>query len=108
MSPTKVESQNSLRKFKQSNSFSSPTPIHDIDDRSEKKGIKTRGGNTNDESFEKEEVNFKEPVNLILIWGCKPTKGVKANTKMCEDLSKLFNERYDRLDLKLEIPKVFD
>ena len=57
---------------------------------------------------EESEVNFKEPVNLILIWGCKPTKGVNANTKMCYDLSKLFNERYDRQDLKLEIPKVFD
>ena len=27
---------------------------------------------------------------------------------MCHDLSKLFNEHYDRLDLKLELPKVFD
>lgn len=54
--------------------------------------MKSRGEGEIDEI----QVNFKEPVNLILIWGCKPTKGVNANTKMCFDLSKLFNERYDR------------
>ena len=27
---------------------------------------------------------------------------------MCEDLSKLLNEHYDRQNLKLEIPKAFD
>ena len=54
------------------------------------KNIKTRGGNAG-------EINLiKDPINLILIWGCRPAKGVLANTKMCSDLKQLFNDRFDR------------
>ena len=54
------------------------------------KNIKTRGGNAG-------EINLiKDPINLILIWGCRPAKGVLANTKMCSDLKELFNDRFDR------------
>ena len=63
---------------------------------------KSRGGNTADINL------IKDPINLILIWGCRPTKGVLADTKMCNDLKQLFLDRFDRQTLRLEIPKVFD
>ena len=63
---------------------------------------KSRGGNATEISL------IKDPINLILIWGCRPAKGVLADTKMCADLRQLFNDRFDRQTLKLEIPKVFD
>ena len=47
-------------------------------------------------------------MNLILIWGCRPSRGVKVDTKMCKDLKELFDERYDKETCILEIPKVFN
>ena len=52
--------------------------------------------------------SIQKSVNLILIWGCRPAKGVIADTKMCHDLRKLFTYSFDRRTLKLEIPKAFD
>ena len=52
--------------------------------------------------------SIKDPVNLILMWGCRPAKGVLANTKMCQDIRDLLSNRYDRDTLKLSIPAVFD
>ena len=63
---------------------------------------KSRGGNTADINL------IKDPINLVLIWGCRPAKGVLADTKMCNDLRQLFLDRFDRQTLRLEIPKVFD
>ena len=63
---------------------------------------KSRGGNAADINL------IKDPINLVLIWGCRPAKGVLADTKMCNDLKQLFLDRFDRQTLRLEIPKVFD
>ena len=51
---------------------------------------------------------LSQTINLILIWGCRPTDGVKANTQMVKDIKTLFTMRYDRNTLALNIPKVFD
>ena len=46
--------------------------------------------------------------NLILIWGCRPAHGVKADTNMVSELAKVMTERFDRDNLALRIPDAFE
>ena len=46
--------------------------------------------------------------NLILVFGCPPSVGVKANTKMCYDLANALDAGYEKARFTLQIPEVFE
>ena len=43
-------------------------------------------------------------MNFLLLWGCSPATGVKADTTMVDDISKIFLEKVNVANLSLIIP----
>ena len=48
--------------------------------------------------------------NLLLMWGCRPSSQVDANTQMVTDIIKVMEEKIDlnRNTFQIEIPTVFE
>ena len=46
--------------------------------------------------------------NVILMYGCKPSKAVLAETTMVKDISNTLINRFDRNTLSLKIPAAFE
>ena len=46
--------------------------------------------------------------NLVLAWGCPPTKFVLADTRMIHDFFDTLRDRYCRKTLSLTFPQVLD
>ena len=45
--------------------------------------------------------------NLLLMWACQPSGGVRTDTKMMDDIRQIFEHRFDKDTLMLRIPQVF-
>ena len=45
-----------------------------------------------------------EQMNFLMLYGCSPATGVKADTTMVNDIGKIFLEKIDRVTLSLIIP----
>ena len=46
--------------------------------------------------------------NVIFCWGCKPAKGVLADTRMIHDFNDTLQARYDKKTLCLAFPEILD
>ena len=66
----------------------------------ERNAQSTRGVNTTVESVVRE--------NVILMYGCKPSKAVLAETTMVADITNTLENRFDRNTLSLKIPAAFE
>ena len=47
-------------------------------------------------------------VNLLLVYGCRPSAGVKGNTKMVKNILHAFIKSADRINCMTTIPWCFD
>ena len=45
-----------------------------------------------------------DQMNFLQLWGCSPATGVKSDTEMVYDISKIFFEKLDLATLSLIIP----
>ena len=46
--------------------------------------------------------------NVIFCWGCKPAKGVLADTRMIHDFNDTLQSRFDKKTLCLVFPEILD
>ena len=46
--------------------------------------------------------------NLVIFFGCKPGAGVLLDTKMVSEIALIMESRFDRDNLSLHIPVIFD
>ena len=46
--------------------------------------------------------------NLIFAWGCSPSKGVLADTRMIHEMFETLQDRYNRKTLSVTFPKMFE
>ena len=46
--------------------------------------------------------------NFVLVFGCRPGKGVKANTKMVKEFTKTMLEKYEMINFSLTFSEVFE
>lgn len=53
-------------------------------------------------------VNMVDPSNFILVFGCEPAAGVKANTQMIKEITDLMLETYEKDFFSLTFPRVLD
>ena len=44
----------------------------------------------------------------MLVFGCKPSDGVDLNTKMVSEIASIMETRFEKENLSLQIPIVFD
>ena len=47
-------------------------------------------------------------MNFLLLYGCKPSLGVKANTEMVKDILKAFTNNADRENAMVLLPQALD
>ena len=45
-----------------------------------------------------------EQMDFLMLWGCSPATGVKSDTSMVYDISKIFFEKLDLVTMSLTIP----
>ena len=46
--------------------------------------------------------------NVIFCWGCVPSKGVNADTRMVHDFNDTLEARFSKKTLTLEFPQILD
>ena len=49
-----------------------------------------------------------EDMNFLMLWGCSPATGVKADTTMVYDISKIFIEKINFSTLSLILPQALE
>ena len=50
----------------------------------------------------------KDLQNFSMVYGCRPGSGVRADTKMIEDVANTFAKQYDRDTLSAIFPRILD
>ena len=52
--------------------------------------------------------NGSDHVNFLLMWGCRPSLGVKIDTKMVKNVVDTLMNKFDRINLSVKLPEVFE
>ena len=68
----------------------------------EEEQSKTRSGHT---SFTRSNPRLQ---NLLLLWGCRPSDVVLAETKMVADIIEILNAKIDKKEHSVTLPKALD